>query len=77
MMTANDQSRAPRVAGVTVQPAWLTVANAVTYSGLGRTLMFELVVSGRVRSAKVGKRRLIDRAGLDAFLASHVTGGGA
>lgn len=76
-MTGNDQVPAPRrLSGATVQPAWLTVANAVTYSGLGRTLMFELIASGRVRSAKVGKRRLIDRGGLDAFLASHATGGG-
>lgn len=77
MTGAADQARPPRrlpgVGGVTIQPAWLSVENAQAYSGLCRTKVFSLVTAGQVRSAKVGKRRLIDRASLDAFLAQHVT----
>ena len=41
-----DQPRAPRrvpsVVGVTVQPAWLSVEDAIAYSGIRRTAMFDL-----------------------------------
>ena len=42
-----------------VQALSVTVAAAVKMTGLGRTTIFELLKAGRLRSAKIGSRRLI------------------
>ena len=38
--------------------------------GLGRTKFFELIREGKLRARKVGRRTLILRSDLEAFLAS-------
>jgi excisionase family DNA binding protein len=37
--------------------------------GLGRTTVFELIRAGKLRSVKVGKRRMIPQSQIDAYIA--------
>jgi len=57
----------PNSEGIT--PAALNVAAAVAYSGVSRTRLYALMASGEVEAVKVGKRRLVLRESIDAFLA--------
>ena len=54
-----------------LDPIAVTVPTAVKLSGLGRTKLYELIASKRIRSVRVGARRLIDFASLKAFLTSR------
>jgi len=62
----------------TVPAAWLRVSQAVQFTGISRSKMYELIGSGKIRSASLrdpGQRhatRLIDRESLLAFIESHV-----
>ena len=62
-MEAHDRSRP-----ASVPPRYLRVVDAVGYAGVTRTRLFGLLRGGQVRSVKVGRQRLVDRASLDAFL---------
>ncbi len=55
-----------RVAG----PILLTVEEAAHLPCLGRTTTYELVMRGSIRSVKIGRRRLVVREGLEAFVAA-------
>ena len=37
--------------------------------GIGRTFVFALIANGRLKSIKLGRRRLIPRAEVEAFIA--------
>ncbi|WP_174278455.1 excisionase family DNA-binding protein [Sphingomonas bacterium] len=50
------------------EPLAVRVAVACSLTGLGRTTIYELLKSGRLRSVKVGRARLIDRASLVGLL---------
>lgn len=50
--------------------AYLKVPDAVEYSGLSRTGLYEALKRGDLTARKAGKRTLIAVADLDAFLAS-------
>lgn len=49
-----------------------SVEEAADALGIGRTLVFDLVRSGELQSLKVGRRRLIPTAALDAWLATRM-----
>ena len=53
-----------------VQREWLSYRQAMALTGLGRTLLTELVTSGTIPAAKVGARVLISRRGLEKYLES-------
>ena len=55
----------------TWKPITVTVEVAVKLSSLGRTLLYELMNSGHIKSIKVGKRRLVNVASLEAFLTTQ------
>lgn len=55
----------------TVDKGWLSYREAGEYTGLGRTLLTELVTTGKIPAARVGRRVLISREGLDQFLESR------
>jgi excisionase family DNA binding protein len=40
--------------------------------GISRTLMFDLIKSGEIKTIKVGSRRLIPRSSIDAFLVNKL-----
>ena len=64
----------------TLQPRWLKVPAAVSYSGLSRAKLYILLASGEIRSAsvrikgKVRGIRVIDRESIDEFLSSNLMG---
>jgi excisionase family DNA binding protein len=49
----------------------LGVDDASRALGIGRTMLYHLVQSGRIRSITIGKRRLFRKADLEAFLAGE------
>jgi excisionase family DNA binding protein len=54
-----------------LDPVTISVPTALKLSGLGRTKLYELLASKKIRSVRVGARRLVDFASLKAFLASR------
>jgi excisionase family DNA binding protein len=48
----------------------LSVVEAARELGIGRSLLYELLAAGALRSAKIGRRRLIPRDAIDEFIAS-------
>jgi excisionase family DNA binding protein len=46
----------------------LHMHEAIDYSGLGRTRLYEFIRAGQIEAMTVGKRRLIFRESLDKFL---------
>ncbi len=51
-------------------PIAFTVHDAVAYSGLSRSRLYDLMKSGDLPSLQVGGRRMIRRDALDAYFAS-------
>jgi excisionase family DNA binding protein len=49
----------------TGQPRVLRVEEAARLLGIGRSLAYELIRTGRLRSIKIGSRRLIPLAAID------------
>jgi excisionase family DNA binding protein len=47
---------------------WLTYPEAQQYAGLGRTKLWELVSSGEIRAARVGRAVRISRRSLDEYM---------
>jgi hypothetical protein len=64
-----------------LEPRWLRVPTAVTYSGISRAKLFVLMAKGQIKSASItsaGKARgirVIDRLSIDKFLSSLSKGG--
>ncbi len=54
--------------------AWLTPAEAVEESGIGRTRLYGFLTSGALPSAKIGRTRHIRRRDLYRFLEERMTG---
>lgn len=55
-----------------IEPKVMTVDEAGQALRLGRTMLYELMNSGALRSIKVGKRRLVPVDAIDEFLAKAV-----
>jgi len=51
-------------------PATLSLRSASTYSGLGRSFLYELIARGQIDAVKAGRRTLLTTSSLDRFLAS-------
>jgi excisionase family DNA binding protein len=47
----------------------LSVQEAAGALGISRSLVYELLSSGALRSTKIGRRRLVPREALEAFVA--------
>lgn len=54
-----------------------TVEEAARLLGISRTLAYRLVQSGQLPSFKVGKRRLVPVAGVEAFIADQLSSASA
>jgi excisionase family DNA binding protein len=52
---------------------WLSYPEAQTVSGLGRTTLWSLVSSGKVKAARVGRAVRISRRSLEEFMETHAT----
>ena len=46
----------------------ISVEETASILGIGRTLVFELIMQGKVSSVKIGRRRLVVRQELDEFV---------
>jgi excisionase family DNA binding protein len=47
---------------------WISYSDAQKYSGLGRTKLWELLSSGSIKGAKVGRAVRISRRSLDEYM---------
>jgi excisionase family DNA binding protein len=54
------------------EPLLVGPRDAARIAGTGRDFMYELVRSGRVRSVRIGARRLIPRQELEAWIAREL-----
>jgi len=52
-----------------------TILEAVAWSRLSRSALYEAMHQGELQYIKVGKRRLIPRRGLQEYLTSRLEGG--
>ena len=52
-----------------LQREGLSIADACIIAGIGRTKIYEAIASGTLKARKFGKRRIILRSDLHAFLA--------
>jgi hypothetical protein len=65
---------------INLEPRWLKVEKAVSYSGISRAVLYRLLAEAKIRSSSLRSRgasrgiRLIDRASLDAYCNKSVTG---
>ena len=53
-----------------MNPLSLSIEEARAMTGLGRTKLYQLINSGDLKARKLGKRTIILKDDLDAFLAS-------
>ncbi len=74
---SDDEERSPGIVMtpvLSVQPPerepalLLKVEDAARLLGVGRTTLFELISQGRIQTVRVGRRRLVVRAGLERFV---------
>ena len=52
-----------------IQPIAFTIPDAVAYSGLSRSRLYNLIKDGSLESLQIGGRRMIRRDSLDALFA--------
>jgi hypothetical protein len=75
-VTVAEISEDLKTAGA-IQPHWLKILDSVRYSSLSRSLLYEKIESGEIRSVclrakdKTRGTRLIWRPSLDAWLFKH------
>lgn len=50
------------------EPLLVTVRQAVPITGMGRDALYRLVAEGRIRTIQVGRKRLIPRTELEAWI---------
>jgi excisionase family DNA binding protein len=62
-MTTPDQAELRR--------EWLTYREAQQISGLGRTKLWQLISSGEIRAARVGKAVRINRQSIEEYMRDH------
>lgn len=49
-------------------PRWLRIPQAVEYSGLGRTTIYQLMGQRKIKSRTIGTIRVVDRESIDSFM---------
>ena len=52
-----------------------TIEEAVRFSGLGRSFLYEQMKAGRLPYIKIGNARRVPRRALQRFLAEHLVAG--
>lgn len=57
---------------VVVNPLAVSPRRAATYLGVGHDAIYQLLNQGRLRSVKLGRRRLIPLSELERFLAEEL-----
>jgi excisionase family DNA binding protein len=67
-VAGHDASETADISGLTERLAY-SVAEAALITGLSRDLLYDEMRAGRLQYLKIGRRRIITRQHLDAFLA--------
>lgn len=57
-----------------MKPLLLRVSEAAIALGVGRSMLYEILASGRIDSVKIGNRRLVLADSVEAFVGSLVEG---
>ena len=55
-------------------PILLSPEQCAEMLGIGRSFVYQLIATGRLKSLKLNRRRLVPRAALDAFVARELAG---
>jgi excisionase family DNA binding protein len=66
--TKDVSEREGRMTTAAKEVAWITYSAAQVYAGLGRTKLWELVSTGEVEAARVGRAVRISRRSLDEYM---------
>lgn len=53
-----------------IEPITVTIAETRKISGLGTTTIYDLIKQGKLKTAAIGRRRLVNYASLKALLTS-------
>ena len=53
------------------EAAWISYSEAQKYAGLGRTKLWQLISTGEVEAAKVGRAVRISRTSLEEYMQRH------
>ena len=53
------------------EAAWISYSEAQKYAGLGRTKLWQLISSGDVEAAKIGRAVRISRRSLEDYMKSN------
>ena len=54
-----------------ITPRWLKIPAAVAYSGISRSVFYELMNAGKIKTHRIGGARVLDRESIDAFINSQ------
>jgi excisionase family DNA binding protein len=68
-------SRENSLSSAKSKPLGVTVSRACALVGVGRTKMYELIASGRVKSVKIDARRVVEYASLEVLLSLNTEKG--
>lgn len=60
------------MSAVLEEAAWLSYPEAQRFSGLGRTKLWELISTGEVKAAKIGRAVRISRRSLSEYMEANV-----
>ena len=69
-LLAGSTSLRDSVTGASTLPILITVEHAIAISGLGRTMIYQLIRENKFPSTSIGRRRLIQYDAFRAFLLS-------
>jgi excisionase family DNA binding protein len=67
----NDGEPERRMTTAVEGAAWISYSQAQRYSGLGRTKLWEIISTGEVEAAKVGRAVRINRNSLEEYMRRH------
>jgi excisionase family DNA binding protein len=64
-------STAPQHPAASVQPLAISIRDAVSIAGISRSLLYQEIAAGRLRSLRIGARRLLLLDDLRDWLTAH------
>jgi excisionase family DNA binding protein len=66
-MSSNEPAPHKTSIPTSEKPIWVTPNEAIRISGIKRTLLYELIAKGTLKSIKLGGKRLISYASIEAL----------
>jgi excisionase family DNA binding protein len=67
---SNVQVPSYAICSLLMKTLLISIPEACSRTGIGRSFLYERLATGSIRSVKAGRRRLIDAASLEAWAAS-------